>query len=253
MNKKYIFSTIKEFLNSYVFNIILIFLIIMCFYGYAVTGQLDSSYIMRFNYILNYSWFFSGVFILSILVTNFYLMYQILNNTFVKIRLKKKHDLFNNVFLTIFISNTILFSVTLIILIIIGNFKPSTSFSGNYLFYNINDIYYLIYNIIKTFIITQLISFTNLVFVFLINSKTVLILNIVYVYMTIREICLDSIVKDFSLFFAGYIRMKKYNSFANELECFIAFVGIVLIIGIILINFVIFNKNGRKLDEEHFL
>ena len=178
LKNKEILRNLEKVYSNKIFKIIGILTLVIYAFMFANT-KVVSGYFEIINYALTFPQFLMLVFLPVILLSDvlilnlFDLRYELV------MRYKNKRKYFIEILKNIFFSNTIIVSVSIMILLIIINFFAGANLSIFYLEkYGCYNIIYTIFIMIKTYILTFLFSFIFVMLYKLINKKIAIILMI---------------------------------------------------------------------------
>lgn len=255
MNKYINQSLKKEFNSKFILGTILI-LVFLCFYvifkKIILFSSLEESIgnFEKIIYSLKDVTFFSLTFIVLFNYIDFYLNAQMDSNVELKLRFKTQKEFNKSKKIIIFCTNTILYILTLIILISITNITNSgyiVSFYGNY---NMTNYIYMFYVIIKTYILMLLITcmiqifsekklkFLGILILMIITISNIVISDVGYIINS------DNIMYQ-DLLLSNCINARSFASFSFELIAFLLCCLIILVVTYIIK--VIF----KKVDDKH--
>ena len=249
--KKEIFN---EYINSWIFKIILVISFLIMVYV-IVNYCINKSYAIGILSILSSPIYITCGLLLPLFITtaNIYTIFN--NNYFLSIRLKSKKERLKKLLKNILYSNSLMFLIIILILILGLNLISSYNleFMNNYQFYNIPNIIYIIFYIVRLYIILMIISLFNGVLLNKFSVKTVVLLNVLfygilitYPYAPITD-NRTSILNSSPLIFE-YFQLNSYSSFLTEVICSIyaMLLPILLLLAIIKFSYKKNNINSFK-------
>lgn len=243
---KYYNSNFYYYANSQKFKFLFVLMIIISLYCSSALTYVDGSYL---NYIPAIFLIFNNkVFIIFMLficlmtTINTYIHFS--NNNYYIIRLKSQKEylkeLINN---TIF--NNLSTQIIQLTMILIGlNIFCSSDFGISIIEnYNILNIIYLLFFLIRTFIILLIVSVINCMLFNIINKYIVLVINTLY-YASI--VCSDyifnnTIIGNIKWKLLDYLTIQPYNSFFSEIYYSFFYIIILIIIIRILFKYTVIN------------
>lgn len=206
-----------------------------------------SGYFEIINYALTFPQFLMISFLPTILITDILILklYDLRYELIMRYESKKKY--FTEILKNIFFSNTVIITISLMILLIIINFFSKSSISIYYLEeYGCYNIIYIIYIAIKLYILTIIFSFIFVMLYKMINKKISVIIMISLIG-TIYVLSYD--FKEIVLFFETPIYFMRYftdgilyNNFGLRV---LSFVYIMIVYGVLLYIMYLFIIKGR--------
>lgn len=224
MNKRLEKEAIKDFLGSWMFETLIFGIICLSLYAIIVNLPLELSLIDNFINILGNPWFFSGSFIIIILVADLYVYNRFKENKGLSLRMETYDKYEKYIANIIYKINKILYFVTIIILICILNFTFSKLGLRMMQNYNIPNILYLFYQLVKTYALMQILAKLNIEILKIIDAKIIIVLNLIVLYFNIETYDSNDIVvksiKDIFWAYDKYVHIYVYDSFFLELQCF---------------------------------
>lgn len=234
---KYEFENFKYMISSEIFKLILLFIIIATLYG-TFYLTLGSGYVSGFLTMISNGYYNMLIFIIILLNTiNLYKIFEKNNLYIIRFKTKKEYlkKLISN---TLFSNGLILLLIYIFAIIGLNVFCSSSSGIGVIEKYNMINWIYLIFYIIRSFVLIQIISVINILLLKIIDSKLLLLLNfllygiiISYPYAANIEI---NTAFNIPLFIGEYFTLYKYEYFTLELLCSTLYIGLlILIIGLL--------------------
>ena len=203
---------------------------------------------MSFGYISPKMTFISGVYsvmtwdyfimiLLLLLLFNTYNIYtELTKNYSFLIRMKDYKEFFNKVIKFIFISNLIIYLIVLIVIVLSSIINTGMNMkTDNYSFYNISNSIYLIFHLIRSyFILNVLVVFCVSIYKLIKEEIGMVITILIPISLPILnplliEKKIDSIIK-IPLFYGEYFISNNYNTFGFEILISILFIVILFII-----------------------
>lgn len=220
--KKEIF---KDYINSWSFKLIFSVICIVSLCG-VINYCIDVSYFdgllkMISTPIIIVCDFFLPLFITTL---NIYKIFK--KNEFLIIRFKSKKEELKEIMKNILYSNSIMFAISIIVILIGLNLICVTNLGilDKYQFYDIPNIAYAIFYVLRLFIVLIFLSLLNGLLMFKVPSKVIVFLNVlfygvflVYPYAPItdgRTSILDS-----SIIIFEYLQLNSYSNFFTEILC----------------------------------
>ena len=152
----------NKFINSWVFKIIISISIIVTIFAVTNYG-LNKSYAVALQSILSSSvYIVCGLFLpLFVTTINIYNIFN--NNYFFKIRLDSKQNEIKELLKCSVYANSIMFLVVFLLLFVFLNLSCASNleFMNSYQFYNIPNIIYIIFYIVRLYAIMIVVSLFN--------------------------------------------------------------------------------------------
>lgn len=170
-------------------------------------------------------------------------------NDFYILRFKNRKTYLKQLILNVFISNTILLVMNLVVLIIGLNLFASDKFVVyNILEYSIPNIIYILFYLFRLYFIIQIISVINVCLLKLINNKLTiginLILYLVILFTPYNQKRVVSSISNMFINISDYMRIHYYSDFSLEVICSIIYIFIPLIV-----SFILFNLTIKKMKD----
>lgn len=251
--KQFRVEIFKEFINSWKFKILIAMSFIITFFVMTNYGLNKSYSVAMLTVLTSNIYLVCGLF-LPLLVTTINI-YNIFNdNHFLSIRIKSKKEKTKELLKNIFYSNSLMFLIVILILLVGLNLMCASNleFMNSYQFYNIPNIIYIIFYIIRLYVILMIVSLFNGFMLSKISPKLVIFLNVVfygimfiYPYAPITE-GRTSILDTSPLIFE-YLNLNSYSTFITEILCSI----FSLLLPILLLK-IILNLNFKKNNINSF-
>lgn len=239
-------ENLKFHINSNQFRLILLLLICFNLYGTSYLSA-NLSYFDGFINIITNGYYVVCLFAIILLNTiNMFDKFE--KNQFFIIRFKDRKMYLKQLITNILFSNSVLFLMNLVLIIIGLNIFASSSFTiSTVLNYSIPNILYIFFYLIRFFTIIQLIAIVNTCLLKLINNKVVISFNLLIYLMILfapyePKIVISSVSKMF-LVISDYMRLHYYSDFLLEILCSSIYISILLLIAVL--SF-IFTKNRMK-------
>lgn len=244
VKSKYIIQNIKYLLLDYRFKIIIMFMLCFNFIG-AIYFAYNSYYLEGFLAIFTNIYYVATFMALLLFNTlNTYNMFE--KNTFYIIRFNSRKEYLIQVIKNILISNTIVFAINVLIAFIFLNFFGGKLVIQNYMGYNVSNILYTIFYILRFLVLSNIISIINICLLKLIDSKIIVLINSIF-WITIifypESFELINDILNIPLMLCDYFRVKIYSNFFMESACSMLYILILLIITMILFSI---SKNKMK-------
>lgn len=245
--KQFRIEIFKEYINSWKFKILIVMSFIITFFVMTNYGLNKSYSTALLGALTSNIYLVCGLFLPLLITTiNIYNIFN--NNYFLAIRISSKKERLKEQLKNIFYSNSLMFLIAFLILLVGLNLTCASNleFMNNYQFYNIPNIIYIIFYIIRLYIILMIVSLFNGMMLEKISSKLVIFLNIVfcgiifmYPYVPINT-GRTSILDTSPLIFE-YLQLNSYSTFFTEILCSI----FSLLLPILLLK-IILNLNIKK-------
>lgn len=248
MKSKYIIQNIKYLLLDYRFKLIIMFMLCFNFIG-SIYFAYNSYYLEGFLQIFNNPYYVTTFMALILFNTlNTYNMFE--KNTFYIIRFNSKKEYLIQLIKNILTSNTIIFIINILVAFIFLNFFGGKLVIQNYMNYNIPNILYTIFYMIRFLILSSIISIINTCLLKLIDSKFIVLINscfwITFIFYPDSSMLINSIF-DLPLMLCDYFRIKMYSNFFMESACSILYTLILIVVMIII--FIISKNKIKKIGE----
>lgn len=217
---------------------------------------------MAFGSITNKMTIVDGIY--NILTWNFFIMvllflflfnaYNIITETSKNysflIRIKNYKEFISKIIKFIFISNLIIYLIVLFLLLIISVLKTGMNLQiDSYGIYNINNLVYLIFHIIRSYLILNMLVVILVSLYKLVKEEIVVILSgilpisIVALTPFISEKKITSVFK-LPLYYGEYFIKNNYETFIFEICMSLLFISVLALISKILIEV----TSKRKID-----
>ena len=222
-------SEINEFLNADKTLIIFILLLLFNFaYIFLIYRSDLSGNIIPYVDTLYYV--FTDLFYLLVILFNVFISIYITfdyfdKNLFVISRCVNRKEYFSKLVKKVLRNATIVFVVNLLIALIIANLKWNGSFGiSQYCNYNINNLQYLIFYVIRMYIIVILLSYLSVCIFKLFNFEVSIFINILVLFI-------QFLPNNFSLpiLYTSYLGRYVFSSFGIEFMYSIVFVFLFII------------------------
>lgn len=243
----------NKFINSWVFKIIISISIIVTIFAVTNYG-LNKSYAVALQSILSSSvYIVCGLFLpLFVTTINIYNIFN--NNYFFKIRLGSKQNEIKELLKCSVYANSIMFFVIFLLLFVFLNLfcASNLEFMNSYQFYNIPNIIYIIFYIVRLYAIMIVVSLFNSFLLEKFSTKVVIGLNIVFygIFLDYNYVPFTdgrtSIIDTSPLIFE-YLQLNSYSTFLTEILCSI----FALLLPILLLK-VILSFNLKRSDVNSF-
>ncbi len=243
----------NKFINSWVFKIIISISIIVTIFAVTNYG-LNKSYAVALQSILSSSvYIVCGLFLpLFVTTINIYNIFN--NNYFFKIRLGSKQNEIKELLKCSVYANSIMFFVIFLLLFVFLNLSCASNleFMNSYQFYNIPNIIYIIFYIVRLYAIMIVVSLFNSFLLEKFSTKVVIGLNIVFygIFFDYNYVPFTdgrTSILDTSPLIFEYLQLNSYSTFLTEILCSI----FALLLPILLLN-ILLNLNVKKSDVNSF-
>lgn len=243
----------NKFINSWVFKIIISISIIVTIFAVTNYG-LNKSYAVALQSILSSSvYIVCGLFLpLFVTTINIYNIFN--NNYFFKIRLGSKQNEIKELLKCSVYANSIMFFVIFLLLFVFLNLfcASNLDFMNNYQFYNIPNIIYIIFYIVRLYAIMIVVSLFNSFLLEKFSTKVVIGLNIVFygIFFDYNYVPFTdgrTSILDTSPLIFEYLQLNSYSTFLTEILCSI----FALLLPILLLK-VILSFNLKRSDVNSF-
>ena len=243
----------NKFINSWVFKIIISISIIVTIFAVTNYG-LNKSYAVALQSILSSSvYIVCGLFLpLFVTTINIYNIFN--NNYFFKIRLDSKQNEIKELLKCSVYANSIMFFVIFLLLFVFLNLfcASNLDFMNNYQFYNIPNIIYIIFYIVRLYAIMIVVSLFNSFLLEKFSTKVVIGLNIVFygIFLDYNYVPFTdgrTSILDTSPLIFEYLQLNSYSTFLTEILCSI----FALLLPILLLK-VILSFNLKRSDVNSF-
>ena len=243
----------NKFINSWVFKIIISISIIVTIFAVTNYG-LNKSYAVALQSILSSSvYIVCGLFLpLFVTTINIYNIFN--NNYFFKIRLDSKQNEIKELLKCSVYANSIMFFVIFLLLFVFLNLfcASNLEFMNSYQFYNIPNIIYIIFYIVRLYAIMIVVSLFNSFLLEKFSTKVVIGLNIVFygIFLDYNYVPFTdgrTSILDTSPLIFEYLQLNSYSTFLTEILCSI----FALLLPILLLK-VILSFNLKRSDVNSF-
>ena len=243
----------NKFINSWVFKIIISISIIVTIFAVTNYG-LNKSYAVALQSILSSSvYIVCGLFLpLFVTTINIYNIFN--NNYFFKIRLDSKQNEIKELLKCSVYANSIMFFVIFLLLFVFLNLfcASNLEFMNSYQFYNIPNIIYIIFYIVRLYAIMIVVSLFNSFLLEKFSTKVVIGLNIVFygIFFDYNYVPFTdgrTSILDTSPLIFEYLQLNSYSTFLTEILCSI----FALLLPILLLK-VILSFNLKRSDVNSF-
>lgn len=243
----------NKFINSWVFKIIILISIIVTIFAVTNYG-LNKSYAVALQSILSSSvYIVCGLFLpLFVTTINIYNIFN--NNYFFKIRLDSKQNEIKELLKCSVYANSIMFLVVFLLLFVFLNLSCASNleFMNSYQFYNIPNIIYIIFYIVRLYAIMIVVSLFNSFLLEKFSTKVVIGLNIVFygIFFDYNYVPFTdgrTSILDTSPLIFEYLQLNSYSTFLTEILCSI----FALLLPILLLK-VILSFNLKRSDVNSF-
>ncbi len=230
---KIILNNIKVVSETNYFRTCIGLILIFSIYGGYLSARL--SYLNGFILILTDATFFVLGVLMPFLVITLCTYVYFDKNIYLIARLKTKKEYLKYLILTVFIMNLFVYFLMLIMVMIALNLflKSGLGFQMNFELHCHNFIY-LIFIIIRLFCLMEIISICNVLLCRKLNSKIIIVLNVVLYgilfgspYLLITPV--DNIFS-MPLFIGNYLIITRYESFGLELFCTMIYIFILSLV-----------------------
>lgn len=241
------FKLIVSLLENTRFKVTIIMIVLLGFMAFGTITErmtfIEGIYnVMTWNYFI--------MVLLLLFMFNAYNIYtSLINNYSFMIRIDNYKEFFKKMIKFIFISNLIIYFIVLVIVILCALIKTGDNMKiDNYYFYNISNLLYLIFHIIRSYFILNVVVIFALSTYKLFNEEVgvliagVLPLSLAFFNSFISDIEITNVFK-LPLYYGMYFISNNYGSFIFEICMSILFICLVLTISNIFIN-IIFNKKS---------
>ena len=243
----------NKFINSWVFKIIISISIIVTIFAVTNYG-LNKSYAVALQSILSSSvYIVCGLFLpLFVTTINIYNIFN--NNYFFKIRLDSKQNEIKELLKCSVYANSIMFLVVFLFLFVFLNLSCASNleFMNSYQFYNIPNIIYIIFYIVRLYAIMIVVSLFNSFLLEKFSTKVVIGLNIVFygIFFDYNYVPFTdgrTSILDTSPLIFEYLQLNSYSTFLTEILCSV----FALLLPILLLK-VILSFNLKRNDVNSF-
>lgn len=251
INKKLFFEDIKFHLTSKKFILIFLLLILSNLYA-AIAFSTNATYIDSF--ITTFHIPFYMAFLFGIIFANsFMVVTDFDNNTSRIIRYKNKENYIKELIKTVFSNNCVVYIINLLMLIIFMNLFNGNGFEIHpYLEYNINNILYLVYTIIKIPFLILVITILN-VLIYKFTNIIVALLFDSYIMISFFNNSINYIngLSDIKFNFANMMSVNFYPTFGYEISFFILYVSVLLVFSYII--FMLLNSKNKLSSKQNYM
>ena len=243
----------NKFINSWVFKIIISISIIVTIFAVTNYG-LNKSYAVALQSILSSSVYIVCGLFLPLFVTTINIYNFFNNNYFFKIRLDSKQNEIKELLKCSVYANSIMFFVIFLLLFVFLNLSCASNleFMNSYQFYNIPNIIYIIFYIVRLYAIMIVVSLFNSFLLEKFSTKVVIGLNIVFygIFFDYNYVPFTdgrTSILDTSPLIFEYLQLNSYSTFLTEILCSV----FALLLPILLLK-VILSFNLKRSDVNSF-
>lgn len=239
-------ENMKFNINSNQFKLVLLLLVCFNLYGTTYLSANLSYLDGLLNIVTN--GYYNVALIAVILLNTINTFDKFEKNQFFIIRFENRKMYLKQLIINIFVSNSILLVMNLVLILIGLNIFASNQFIiSNILDYSISNIIYILFYLFRFFLIIQIISIINTCLLKLFDKKVIISLNLFFcliILFTPYDVkrVVSSISKMF-LIISDYMRLHYYSNFMLEILCSAIYISILSIAGVILF---MFTKNKMK-------
>ena len=239
MKMKNRLTNFSYILETQLFKFIFLLMIIASSLGVILTFK--ETYINANIIIVSNSWI-NSIFILILLISTSQTYFVFDKNNEYVIRLKNKRTYLKELTKQVIFNNTLMIIIqftliTIFIIITIFNGIKIVPYSN----YQITNLEYLLFYIIRTYFIYLFISIFNVLILKIINNKVVIAINgiicALLINSTYSEIPITKI-NDMPIYLHKYLGIIKYENFHIELYSSLIFLIILIIVAFILYKIV---------------
>ncbi len=242
------FKLIISLLQNTRFKVTIIILVLLSFMAFgSITNKMtivDGIYnILTWN-------FFIMVLLFLFLFNAYNIITETSKNYSFLIRIKNYKEFISKIIKFIFISNLIIYLIVLFLLLIISVLKTGMNLQiDSYGIYNINNLVYLIFHIIRSYFILNMLVVILVSLYKLVKEEIVVILSgilpisIVALTPFISEKKITSVFK-LPLYYGEYFIKNNYETFIFEICMSLLFISVLALISKILIEV----TSKRKID-----
>ena len=242
------FKLIIYLLQNTRFNVTIIILALLSFMAFgSITNKMtivDGIYnILTWN-------FFIMVLLFLFLFNAYNIITETSKNYSFLIRIKNYKEFISKIIKFIFISNLIIYLIVLFLLLIISVLRTGMNLQiDSYGIYNINNLVYLIFHIIRSYFILNMLVVILVSLYKLVKEEIVVILSgilpisIVALTPFISEKKITSVFK-LPLYYGEYFIKNNYETFIFEICMSLLFISVLALISKILIE----ETSKRKID-----
>ena len=215
----------QEFINSWIFKIIIALSVLITVFV-IINYCLGQSYAISMQIVLSSPIYIICGLFLPLLITTFNVYTLFNNNYFLSIRIASKKEQLNELLKNILYSNSLMFVIIVLILLVGLNFicANNLGFIDNYQFYEIPNIIYILFYLIRIYVILMIVSAFNGVLLSRFSSKVVIALNILFygIFLSYPYIPINdgrtSIIDTSPLLFE-YLQLNSFSTFFTEVLC----------------------------------
>lgn len=242
MNYKYLKDHLHYFLSTSLFKVLYVIAIIIplsIMYGNK-TMDPELTYVELFCSLMeNPSFVLYSIFFLPLVAsTSIYLRFE--KNRSYLLRLKDKKTYLETLLGQVLSVNLFLFIILMLTVLIELNLFGSDFSISNYLTYQVSNVFYLIYSLLRLHFFSQLFVIFSICCFKIFNPSVTIFLNILtylFVYMQNNFITMESILtKSMSFWVGRYIMTDVYDSFYQELNFTVLYSLLFLFATIVLVK-----------------
>lgn len=236
------FKLIISLLQNTRFKITIIVLVLLGFMSFGYVSH-KMTFISGIYNVMTWDYFI--MIVLLLFLFNTYNIYtELTKNYSFLIRMKDYKEFFNKIIKFIFISNLIIYFLVLVIIVFSSIINTGMNMKiDNYLFYDISNSIYLVFHLIRSYFILNVLVIFCVSIYKLIKEEIGMIITILIpislpmLYPLLIEKEISSIFK-MPLFYGEYFISNNYNTFGFEILISILFIIILFIISKLFMNIV---------------
>ena len=247
-NFKLIKENIKYMLTGYRFRIIFMFLICFNLFGVGYLAY-NQHYINGLLSIMTNPYYVISLLAMVLINTiNTFGMFE--KSDLYIIRFKDRKEYLIQLTKNIIVSNSVLFVINLIVLIIGLNIFVGNRFViENWMDYSIPNILYVVFYLIRMFFLVQIVATISAFLLKLMDSRIVIILNVILWSLFLMSPYASNFkvntLSDMFWNFCDYFRIHLYSGLAYEILCSTIYISILLVLTFILFH--ISKSNIKKI------
>lgn len=247
MKAKLLKENIKYYLNNNVLKLIMALSFILNLYGTSYLSA-NRDYLQGLLTIFANGYY--GCCLLGLIMINTINVVSLYEqNYFYIIRFKNRKIYLKELINNVIVSNTIVFLLNFIIMLIGLNLFSNGLYIGEVYNYGINNIIYVIYYLFRAVVIFNIIAVICVLFMKLIgrNATTILIVILCSAFIFTPDETLYPInsLRETRVFIGDYLMLYRYSNFPFEIFC--STIMLAVSIAIIYLLFYIVNKRKKRI------
>lgn len=247
MKVKILKENVKSYLSNNIFKVIIALSLLLNLYS---TSYLSANKDYLQGILTSLSNGYYGCFLLGLIMINTINVVSLYEqNYFYIIRFKNRKMYLKELINNVIVSNTIVFLLNFIILLIDLNLFADGLYIGEIYNYGINNIIYVIYYLLRAVVIFNVIAVICVLFMKLIgrNATTILIIILCSALIFTPDETLYPInsLREMRVFIGDYLMLYRYSNFPFEIFC--STIMFAVSVSVIYLLFYIVNKRKKRI------